>query len=389
MQAFSFYSRKIMAEYILLIVISFLIIYYVNFLFNIYTGLDKLVHTIEDKIIPEFISVIIPFRNERKLLPENLKTLEAQSYPNDKYEIIYVNDFSTDDSVEYLLKNKKAENIKIISVPNNYSSNAHKKRAIRFGIENAKGEIIVTTDADCKYGEDWLRSLLKYMDNKTAFVSGPVEFEDNGKYFGKIQMLEFAGLVITGAGLIGKGNPVICNAANIAYRKKIFNEVKGFSDQLKLSSGDDELLMQKIWKETDYKIRFCPEKKAVVKTAPNSTFKQFYQQRKRWASKGFYYGNKILVIKLILIFLFYLSIPVQLILSLLISPNYFIILLISLILKALSEYLVMRKGTDLLFGRKLLRPFLMAQILHIPYIIVAVISGTFGNFTWKGRKVSR
>ena len=243
----------------------------------------------EDKIIPEFVSIIIPFRNERENLPANLKSLESQDYPNNNYEVIYVNDSSTDDSVEILANKIKTENIKVISVPEKYIPNAHKKRAIRYGIENAKGEIIITSDADCNYNNNWLRTLLKYMDDKTAFISGPVEFEDNGNIFGAIQKLEFAGLVIVGAGLIGINRPTICNAANIAYRRKVFDEVNGFYDQFGLSSGDDELLMQKIWKETNYKIKFCPEKRAIVKTAPNKNLTEFYQQRKRWASKGLYY----------------------------------------------------------------------------------------------------
>jgi cellulose synthase/poly-beta-1,6-N-acetylglucosamine synthase-like glycosyltransferase len=228
------------------------------------------------------------------------------------------------------------------------------------------------------------------VDDKTAFVSGPVEFEvDNRKYFDKLQKLEFAGLVISGAGLIGINRPVICNAANIAYRKKVFEQVNGFDDQLKLSSGDDEMLMQKIWKETDYRIKFCPDKKAIVKTAPNKTLKQFYQQRKRWASKGLFYADKLLILKLILIFLFYLSLPMQLVLVIVLSAKFLILLLVSLSLKAIFEYLVLQKGTDLLFNKKLLSPFIIAEILHIPYIIISGISGIFGNFTWKERKVSR
>ena len=62
------------------------------------------------------------------------------------------------------------------SVPNDYSINAHKKRAIRFGIEKSKGEIVVTTDADCIHKKDWLKNLLKFMDDETGFISGPVEF---------------------------------------------------------------------------------------------------------------------------------------------------------------------------------------------------------------------
>lgn len=378
-----------MIEYILLTIFCFLLIYYIYFLLNIHIGLSKIEEINEDRIIPEFISIIIPFRNESDNILKNLKSLEKQNYPKDKYEIIYVNDSSTDNSVEIIETNKKSDNINVLSVPEDFFPNAHKKRAIRFGIENARGEIIVTTDADCVYNKDWLGVLLRYLDDKTAFVSGPVEFEYNSNIFEKLQKVEFAGLVISGAGLIGINKPAICNAANIAYRKAVFDQVNGFGDQLKLSSGDDELLMQKIWKETEYKIKFCPDKKAVVKTAPNKSISEFYQQRKRWASKGLFYVDKLLILKLILIFLFYLSIPIEIFLGILLSTKFFVLLLVSLLFKAFFEYLVLKRGTELLFDKKLLRPFIFAEILHVPYIIISGISGIFGNFTWKERKVSR
>ena len=378
-----------MIENTLLTIFCLLLVYYIYFLLNIHIGLSKIEKINEDRIIPEFISIIIPFRNENDNILKNLRSIERQSYPKDKYEIIYVNDSSTDNSVEIIETNKKSDNIKVLSVPGDFFPNAHKKRAIRFGIENAGGEIIVTTDADCVYNKDWLGVLLRYLDDKTAFVSGPVEFEDNGNFFERLQRIEFAGLVISGAGLIGINKPVICNAANIAYRKTVFDQVNGFDDQLKLSSGDDELLMQKIWKETEYKIKFCPDKKAVVKTIPNKSIPEFYQQRKRWASKGLFYADKLLILKLILIFLFYLSIPVEIFLGIFLSTKFFVILLAGLLFKAFFEYLVLKRGTELLFDRKLFRLFIFAEILHIPYIIISGISGIFGNFIWKERRVSR
>ena len=337
----------------------------------------------------ELISIIVPFRNESENILKCLDSITQQNYPVDKYEIIFVNDFSDDDSLYKITGAIKPANIKVLSVPEDFSVNAHKKRAIRFGIENSSGEIIVTTDADCIHHRNWLSSILKCMDKETGFVSGPVEFTETDSLFGKLQKLEFSGLVLTGAGLIGINKPAICNAANIAYRRIAFDQVNGFNDQMNLSSGDDELLMQKIWKETKYKVKFCRNKEAVVKTLPNKTVKQFYNQRKRWASKGLFYADHLLVIKLILIFLFYLSLPLQLALSIIFPQIFAAVFLLSIILKSYFEFNIMKKGIGFLFHEELLRLFLLAEILHIPYIIIAGISGLFGNFAWKGRKVKR
>ena len=294
---------------LILLLSAFLLflLHYLFFLQRILRGLNNLTLTANEKLPHEFVSIIIPFRNEKENILASLKSIESQFYPEEKFEVIYVDDFSEDNSLDLLRNNIKKNNIRVLSVPNDFSTNAHKKRAVRYGIENAKGNIIVTTDADCVHDEEWLKSLLQSFDSVTGFVSGPVEFETDNGLFSEFQKLEFAGLVLCGAGLIGSGHPTICNAANIAYRKKVYDEVGGFKDQMNLSSGDDELLMQKIAKDSDFKVKFCIDKKAIVKTAANKTIGDFYQQRKRWASKGLFYSDKSLVLKLIFIYLFMLD----------------------------------------------------------------------------------
>lgn len=378
-----------MIDKFLLIVFILLLINYIFFLLRIFSGLKNLKSCDVDFMSEDFVTVIIPFRNETENILRSLKSIEAQNYPKEKYEVLFVNDFSQDDSLQKISDYKKSDNIKILSVPSDYSMNAHKKRAIRFGIQNAKGKIIITTDADCNHNVDWLKSLLSCMKDDVGFVSGPVEFYSNESFFSKLQKIEFAGLVITGAGLIGSGKPIICNAANIAYRKNAFDKVNGFNDQMNLSSGDDELLMQKIWKETDYKVKFCTNKKAIVETDPNRTVKQFYQQRKRWASKGLFYADKFLIVKLFLIYLFYVGLLVQLVLGIFFSIYFVFSFIISFFLKALVEFLVLKKGSNVLFDKFFLCPFPIAEIIHLPYIIIAGISGAFGNFKWKNRTVKR
>ena len=375
----------------LLLLLTFLLflLHYLFFLQRIFRGLKNLRLTANENIPYEFISIIIPFRNEEENIIANLKSIESQFYPPDKFEVIYVNDFSEDNSLELLKKNIKKNNIRVLSVPDDFSKNAHKKRAVRFGIENAKGMIIVTTDADCVHDEEWLKSLVLSFDPVTGFVSGPVEFETDNGLFSEFQKLEFAGLVLCGAGLIGSGHPTICNAANIAYRKKVFDEVGGFKDQMNLSSGDDELLMQKIAKDSDFKVKFCIDKKSIVRTFPNKTIGDFYQQRKRWASKGLFYSDKSLVLKLIFIYTFYVGLVAQIILGLTFQPIFLLSLFSSLILKVIFEFRIISKGKEILFNDLQLKYLFVAEIFQIPYIIFTGLVGAFGNYLWKSRKLKR
>jgi len=371
------------------LVFLLLLLHYLFFLQRILGGLNKLKKSGNDVIPNEMISIIIPFRNEEENILINLKSIESQRYPIEKYEVIYVDDFSEDRSFEILSNNITKDNIRILSVPKDYSTNAHKKRAIRYGIENAKGDIIVTTDADCIYEDEWLHYLMLSFDPVTGFVSGPVEFISDGNLFSEFQKLEFAGLVLTGAGLIGSNHPTICNAANIAYRKNVFIDVGGFKDNMNLSSGDDELLMQKVSKDTDFRVKFCIDKKAIVKTSANKTIENFIQQRKRWASKGLFYADKSLVLKLMLIYTFYFGLILQLILGLTTHISFLFPFIMSLLLKFAFEFMILHKGKDKLFSDLNLKYFFPTELIQIPYIIYAGLVGTFGNYFWKSRKIKR
>lgn len=371
------------------IVFLLLLIHYAYFLIKIIKGLGRLYTPNQNRVSDHFISIIIPFRNESKNILDNLVSIQELNYPEDKYEVIYIDDNSTDNSCELICTNKKNSNILVLKLQNEIAEKGNKKRAIQFGIEKCRGDIIVSTDADCTYHTNWLINLINCFDSGTAFVSGPVGFEEPHGIFAKFQKVEFEGLVLAGAGLIGSENPAICNGANMAYTKKAFREVNGLNDNISLSSGDDVLLMQKISRLTDYKVVFCSSREAVVLTQPEGRISDFFNQRKRWASKSLDYIAKGLTLKLILIFMFYLGIIIQLFL---IGAGYSVFLItfiLSMSLKAILEYIIIRKGESLFFSRNKRSIILLTELLQVPYILISVTAGILGNFTWKDRKIKR
>jgi cellulose synthase/poly-beta-1,6-N-acetylglucosamine synthase-like glycosyltransferase len=378
-----------MIEMILILLFSFLLLNYIYFLSVIFRGLKRLPYTKQTPISDEFISVIIPFRNESNNILISLNSLASQNYPQEKFEVIYVNDSSTDDSYDKIINAQKPINFKVISLSEVSHDRAFKKKAVSYGIENSNGGIIITTDADCTHNQIWLRELISDFDSATGFISGPVSFDERQNLFSKIQSLEFAGLILAGAGLIGIGKVAICNGANLAFRKSVYDELHGYHDQMHLSSGEDELLMQKIAAETDYSVKFCWNKDAVAFTQPNENFRDFLQQRKRWASKGLFYKNKLLVISLILIYLFYLGFPVQILLSIFLSKIFLISLGLSLITKFIVDWIIIKKGVNFLFRNHLMKYFLQTEIFQIVYITLAGFLGTIGNYKWKDRNLKR
>jgi len=378
-----------MIEMMLILLFSFLLLNYIYFLSVIFRGLKRLPYIKQTPISDEFISVIIPFRNESDNILISLNSLASQNYPQEKFEVIYVNDSSTDDSYDKIINAQKPINFKVISLSEVSHDRAFKKKAVSYGIENSNGGIIITTDADCTHNQNWLRELISGFDSATGFISGPVSFNERQSIFTKIQSLEFAGLVLSGAGLIGIGKPIICNGANLAFRRSVYHQLHGYHDQMHLSSGEDELLMQKIAAETDYSVKFCWNKDAVVFTQPNENIRNFFQQRKRWASKGLFYKNKLLIISLVLIYLFYLGITVQILLSLFLSKLFLISFGLSLISKFVIEYKILTKGVNFLFRDNLMKYFFLTEIFQIFYLTLAGFLGIIGNYKWKDRILKR
>lgn len=374
---------------VLIIVFFIILIYYIQFLINVSRGIQKVSKIYSNHTNPEFVSVIIPFRNEENNILKSLNSLKSQTFPPNRYEVIYINDNSDDKSFQILEQADNPSNMRILNSPFQMDNKAHKKKALKYAIKKSKGEIIITTDADCIHKKTWLETMVNCFDDNTAFVSGPVQFESDGTIYQELQKLEFSSLILVGAGLIGIEKPIICNAANLGFKKNIFNEVNGYEDNLNLSSGDDEFLMQKISRTTNYKIKFCFNSEAISFTSPNSSIKDLYQQRKRWASKGFHYNDLGITLKLVIIFLFYLSLPIQLVLGLFTNTMFFVSLFISLALKIGFEYKIVQIDSLKLFPKSKFKYFLLAQFLHIPYILISGISGIFGNYKWKGRLIKR
>lgn len=356
-------------------------VFYVSFITRIIIGLRRVEEESGSKIeqFPN-ITVIIPFRNEEEVLPASLNSLERQMYPSDKLNVIYINDNSTDGSLEVFENYDGSLKYKIIN-----NDSGGKKSAIDKAVREARSNYIAITDADCVHPAGWLKSLVERFDEETGFVAGPVLFESDGRLFGELQKLEFAGIVIASAGLIGSGTPFTCSAANIAFRKDAFLEVNGYFGNEDIPSGDDEFLMQKIAYNTDWKIKYAAKPEAIVETRANKTLSDFLNQRTRWASKGFNYGNSLITFQLLFIFIFFLSIVINFIAGIS-NGLYLFIGIAAFMLKILADYIAMNKGKKVLFNNLSFKYFPIAEVFQIPYIMFASVLGTFGSYKWKGRR---
>lgn len=326
------------------------------------------------------LSILVAARNEEKNLPQLLKCIAAQDYPAQRMELIIVNDHSEDDTV--MIATEAARRDGRISILH-LNDRLGKKAAVEAGVKAARGEWIVTTDADCHMGAQWLSKLAQEMNARTGFVSGPVQLTGDG-WFAQMQALEFAGLNAVGAASIEAGEPNLCNGANLAYRKELFAAVGGFGGHEHLASGDDEFLMHKI-SAAGWRIAFAADPLCIVKTAACENLRAFALQRRRWVSKSRHYSRRSLTLILVSAWLAMLSFP--LLAAFTVSDaRWGWALAAAFALKVLAEAAVLLPATRFFGNFNLLIWLLPEQLLHIAYLLWAGVAGNAGEFEWKGRK---
>lgn len=334
---------------------------------------------ISSKLINKF-SIIIAARNEASYINESLSSIISQNYDRDCFEIIVVNDHSTDETLtiiqNFIIENS-GYNIQCIDLKI-YDEILNKKQAITKGISIAKNEFIILTDADCTRNHLWLYSINEFINKSNAkLVYAPVEFLSKN-IFEEIQSLEFAGLVGVGAAAMELKNPNMCSAANLIFDKKVFYEVNGYEDNKHIISGDDEFLMHKIFKKYPQQVKFLFNKNAIVKTGSNGTINELTEQRKRWVSKATKYENRYITLILLLTYYFNTSI----IINFFVNTHWAIV---QLVLKFIIEGLFLYTILGLFNKKRLLILLPLAEIFHVFYIVIIGILATFTSFNWKGR----
>jgi cellulose synthase/poly-beta-1,6-N-acetylglucosamine synthase-like glycosyltransferase len=337
-----------------------------------------------------YFSVIIPARNEQLHIETCIDSLLAQHYDKTLFEIIIINDHSAD-ATELLIQQKvtiagtAGFQIRYINLSPDKNG---KKAALTAGIELATGEWIATTDADSVVSPDWLQTLAAYTD-KYAMLAGPVRIiTKKNHWLSQFQALEMAALVWMAAANIFRKQPMLCNGANLCYRKSIFERVGGFRGIDQVASGDDELLMHKI-QHAGYQIGFVNQPQAIVDTKACNNFTELWQQRVRWVSKRGAYNHPAMrraqTAAWFSAFVFW----VGLIGWLFDWTNVCFFILVT-VPKILLEFLILYQGTNLLKQRQLLYRFIIEFPVYTLFVVVIGIRGLLPikYYSWKGRKVN-
>ena len=338
-----------------------------------------------DDVMDVKVSVIIAVRNEEKNISDLVTLLGNQSLPKALFEVIFVDDHSEDNTLN-ILKCAKSEHFSLIilQLPDGISS---KKKAIEYGIRSASGDLIITTDADCRMGPLWIKSYAScYKKTGAKFIAAPVIMETHNSFRDIFQSLDFIAMqAITGAS-VHKHFHTMCNGANLAYTRMAFIEANGFEGIDEIPSGDDMLLMHKIYSMHPDKVLYMKNKEAIVTTHPETSWKNFIHQRIRWASKAVHYKDKRIFYVLLLTYLLNACYMVLAIASI-VKVSWLSFLLLFLLAKILIEFPFVNAAAIFFGQQRLMKFFPFLQPIHILYVIVSGWLGRFGSYEWKSRTI--
>jgi cellulose synthase/poly-beta-1,6-N-acetylglucosamine synthase-like glycosyltransferase len=359
-------------QWLLLIIL----IPYIYLILKIYSSLTKIKQFVPKKVSEIFVSVIVACRNEEKRLPLLLSDISNQTCNHDLFELIIVNDNSSDSTFDVAWKFSRIKNLKVLN-----SAGSGKKKAIRTGVEASAGSYIIVTDADCRIGKEWVKTISSFQaEYKPEMIICPVKMEGRKGFFYRFQELEFLSLQGITAGTAVGENPVMCNGACLAFRKETYLKHAGnLHDEL--ASGDDVFLLHNIKNEPGKRILWLESSEATALTRTEDNLLSFLHQRARWISKAGAYGDRFTQVLSIVTFV---TISVQLFLLLggLFIPRLLWAFAVYFVLKSVPDFLLLSNTAGRYGKKNLMRWFLPSQLVYPFYVIAIVLCALVSRAKW-------
>ncbi|MGD0340682.1 MAG: glycosyltransferase [Bacteroidales bacterium] len=345
-----------------------LIVPYICLLIRIYRSLIHIRSWHPQSVAGRFISIVVPCHNEERNLPVLLIHLSEQDYDPDLFEVLIIDDNSCDRTSAIAAEFKGIKNLVFLK-----NCGKGKKSAIRHGVRVSKGSLIVTTDADCIMGQSWLKTIaLFFEENKPEMIICPVELEDEKGFFSRFQELEFLSLQGITAGAAFMNKPVMCNGANLAFTKEVYERYSGnLHDEL--ISGDDVFLLQAIKHDPENKIMWLESADAMVITHISKTLCAFLRQRVRWISKAGAYKDRFTRVLGIVTF-FTILLQLLLLIAGIFNPVFLWVYLVTFLIKSSADYLILMNTASRYCKRKLIKWFPLSEVIYPFYVILVVIS---------------
>jgi len=244
-----------------------------------------------------FVSVVVAARNEAFHIEGCLRALAAQDYPAHLLEIVIVDDRSTD-GTRQIVESFAAQfrNLHLICIDNAGEWASSKKNALRTGVADANGSVLLFTDADCVPPPRWIRSHAMHYDESTGlFAAFSPQRSERSEFWNGFLLVDSLASAMVAAGSIGWGKGITCAGRNLSYRKQALEDIDEFAGLPDSVSGDDDFVLQAISRQPHWRVKYSFAKAAQVPAAGPETFAAFLRQKKRHLSSGRHFDLKIKV----------------------------------------------------------------------------------------------
>ncbi len=373
--------------------IAAIIVLYVILIGAFSLGVQRLPAFEPIDIEPEHdFSILVVFRNEKENLTSLIEHLRRLDYPREKFEVLLIDDDSEDGSVD-LLKSMQEDdptiNMRVLEFKRESSS--PKKEAIEMGLGKASFDWIVTTDADCVMGSDFLKAYDQFLTlHATKLVAGPVVCSADDSFLQGFQVLDF--LSLQGSTMGGFGGrdsipllrPFMCNGANLCYDKKAFLDLGGYEGNKDIASGDDVFLLEKMLEHYESEVHFIKSGASLVMTGPKETWKSLASQRIRWAAKSTSYENRFAKTVGILVLTANFSLVMGLALGLAGQLEWPYLGLLFL-LKINVDFALIYSAASILGQQNHLKSFVSSSLVYPFFVLWVAFQSLRGGYEWKGR----
>ena len=335
------------------------------------------------------VSVVMAARNEETVIDKLMENLQVQEYSREKLEYIIVDDHSNDSTAtvvrDFAAKDERFRLVTAVEVP---SGVAPKKWALHLGVKEAKGEILLMTDADCTVGSNWVQKMTApFSRESVGMVLGSSPLGRENSLWERIIRVDSVGLDALMAAGACRNFPLTASGRNLAIRRQTFDEASGYEKFRAFISGDDDLMMHLIAKN-GWTVFPCLSTGSEVESPSPEGFRAFIQQRLRFASKGkAYYGLDFVDRRfrsvLALIYIANVSVMMGQIIFLMKFSSYW---LLPWFIKMIADGLLITGYLSKMERSFDVPVFLFNEVWHGLYVAVVGTLGSFVKIHWKGRQ---
>jgi cellulose synthase/poly-beta-1,6-N-acetylglucosamine synthase-like glycosyltransferase len=325
-----------------------------------------------------FVSVIVPARNEVNTIASCLKALAVQDYPHDRWELIVVDDRSEDGTggIVAALIPMLPFPVTILRMNEVPPGRSPKKHGIATAIAQARGDVIMTTDADCRPEPRWLSSMIRALGDRDL-VAGYAPYDQRGSLAGQLIAIEALSQGYQGLAGIRIGWPITCAGRSFGYRREVFEKAGGFGSANTMLSGDDNLFLQRAVSK-GFRTAYCEERDSAVWTDPPETWREFSNQRTRMLSGARNLSMSVLALGIVVWSVLFLM------LAGMIAGYWWAWAAFGV--KFVADFVSMSIAATRFREWRVMWTFPIAELLYLPYYLYFGFRGTFGSYQWKGAR---